>query len=552
MKRPHAISGVLSTSGHRRGAAAVAIVLAMLVLGLVMIGMVMGGARDQDLTIQRVNTLRAFYATEAALNMGIREVIYNFDDDSDGGVGSISNDGNPANDLALGSARVYVSTQMPSPEVITLTSHATSNSTARSAEATFSAASGFLGFGVPFAGEQQSVAFRQIGTKMSLPEPVIVLSMSAYINGPAPKEARYAIYNDSSGEPSSLIVQSDAEPVGGDSAHFHWFTHFMPSTSINPGDYWMAIAFENTSMEFAFDAIGGQTRMKDHDAVALGYTNPWGASSSSSTQRFNIYMTAATQTTGNIDFSGAADYDNTDPQGTGTFRDLSNPTRIVQGNDISANAIKFSAINFTAGAGIVSDCVTAYDTAPATADQTNFTGSIRVFADVLVTGTVNSRRIGLAALVNEVNGQEGLALVLHENGNQDALELYRLPQNGNLTGAVALATSDNFNGITQNNWYRLVFDVMVNGSELSISGRVYSHTTASNPTSGVNVAPLSTLSYTNSIPLVAGLQTIGEVAMCFDTTDAASRGSVTNFQINSGIATSTSSALTSWTEKNPY
>ena len=41
---------------QRRGAAVVAMVITLLLLGLIMIGMVVGGARDQDLTAQRMNT----------------------------------------------------------------------------------------------------------------------------------------------------------------------------------------------------------------------------------------------------------------------------------------------------------------------------------------------------------------------------------------------------------------------------------------------------------------------------------------------------------------
>jgi hypothetical protein len=67
---------VASSCRPRRGAAVVAIVVAMLLMGLIMIGMVMNGARDQDLTVQRMSTLRSFYATEAGINMGIREVMH--------------------------------------------------------------------------------------------------------------------------------------------------------------------------------------------------------------------------------------------------------------------------------------------------------------------------------------------------------------------------------------------------------------------------------------------------------------------------------------------
>ena len=44
---------------QRRGAAVVAMVITLLLLGLIMIGMVVGGARDQDLTAQRATLVEA-------------------------------------------------------------------------------------------------------------------------------------------------------------------------------------------------------------------------------------------------------------------------------------------------------------------------------------------------------------------------------------------------------------------------------------------------------------------------------------------------------------
>ncbi len=93
---------------HRRGAAVVALILAMLLMALIMVGLVLGGARDQDLTIRRLETVRAFYAAEAGANMAIRELMLNSDDDGDGNIGSISDDGNDANDPSLGGGQVKV------------------------------------------------------------------------------------------------------------------------------------------------------------------------------------------------------------------------------------------------------------------------------------------------------------------------------------------------------------------------------------------------------------------------------------------------------------
>lgn len=119
---------------QRRGAAVVAIILAMLVLGLVAIGMVLGGARDQDLTIRRLETVRAFYAAEAGTNMAIRELILSADADADGGVGTISNDGNANNDPNMGAARVYVTKTVAGPQT-TLSSEGRSGQALRTIEA---------------------------------------------------------------------------------------------------------------------------------------------------------------------------------------------------------------------------------------------------------------------------------------------------------------------------------------------------------------------------------------------------------------------------------
>jgi Tfp pilus assembly protein PilX len=85
----------------RRGAAAVAVVASLLVVNLIIVGLAVGGARDQDLTARRVETIRAFYAAEAGANMAVRELMLDSDEDGDGAVGTISADGNSANDPAM-------------------------------------------------------------------------------------------------------------------------------------------------------------------------------------------------------------------------------------------------------------------------------------------------------------------------------------------------------------------------------------------------------------------------------------------------------------------
>lgn len=90
----------------RRGSALVAILVALAMLQVMIAAIVLSGARADGLTVLRLDTARALYAAEAGANMAAREVMLDTDADSDGGIGSVSDDGDPANDPALGVARV--------------------------------------------------------------------------------------------------------------------------------------------------------------------------------------------------------------------------------------------------------------------------------------------------------------------------------------------------------------------------------------------------------------------------------------------------------------
>lgn len=95
-------------SNLRRGSVGLAILLVLVVLQLLVVGVLLSGARDQDLAVNRLDSFRSGYAAEAGENMALREVMNNADEDGDGAIGTISSDGNPANDPALGPARFYV------------------------------------------------------------------------------------------------------------------------------------------------------------------------------------------------------------------------------------------------------------------------------------------------------------------------------------------------------------------------------------------------------------------------------------------------------------
>ena len=120
----------------RRASVVVAMIVVLLTVDLIIIAMVLGGAREHDLTIRRKQTIESFYAAEAGANMSIRELIEDLDEDLDGTTGTISDDGDPANDPAFGSAQFYVTISLDFPEVgqKTLTSQGRSGDARRKLE----------------------------------------------------------------------------------------------------------------------------------------------------------------------------------------------------------------------------------------------------------------------------------------------------------------------------------------------------------------------------------------------------------------------------------
>ncbi len=76
-------------------------------------GLVVGAAlmvsRRSQVSAQYVDHARAYYAAEAGLQMARREVLLGVDEDGDGGIGSISDDGNPLNDPVVNGAPIMVS-----------------------------------------------------------------------------------------------------------------------------------------------------------------------------------------------------------------------------------------------------------------------------------------------------------------------------------------------------------------------------------------------------------------------------------------------------------
>ncbi|MEE8154587.1 MAG: hypothetical protein V3T53_06455 [Phycisphaerales bacterium] len=119
---------------HRRATIAISMIIALVVVNLIIISIVLGGARDHDLSIKRIETIQAFYAAEAGMNMAIREMMNSTDEDGDGAIGTISDDATPANDPTFGLAQVLVTSAVAGPQT-TLTSQGRAGDARRHVEA---------------------------------------------------------------------------------------------------------------------------------------------------------------------------------------------------------------------------------------------------------------------------------------------------------------------------------------------------------------------------------------------------------------------------------
>lgn len=83
----------------------------MTFLNLAVVASAVSGARDQEISVLRLDSVRAFYACEAAMNLAVREVMTSTDSDGNGAVGGIANrtlSGATASATAAGSAPVTI------------------------------------------------------------------------------------------------------------------------------------------------------------------------------------------------------------------------------------------------------------------------------------------------------------------------------------------------------------------------------------------------------------------------------------------------------------
>ena len=231
-----------------------------------------------------------------------------------------------------------------------------------------------------------------------------------------------------------------------------------------------------------------------------------------------------------------ADYDNNASQTTGVFRDVLNGTYINQGNDLGGTG--HTALNFTGSDNNdpLKGRITLYDTSPSTTVPTLFSGNLSVSADILISRFNDAKGAGILFLFNEGAGQNGLALHLWSAGNTIFEQGQLVQQTGESTPGTALSTVA-FVGdaIQEDKWYRLQMDLQFSGSDFTVTGKVFGHTTATDPDSALGLQIGSTLTYNSSLGINA-IASPYEIGLVARGVSAVVDTSVTNFSVVSASA----------------
>jgi Protein of unknown function (DUF1566) len=209
------------------------------------------------------------------------------------------------------------------------------------------------------------------------------------------------------------------------------------------------------------------------------------------------------------------------------FRDLLRGSDINAGTDLGSTGK--TALNFTGSTGASGNTwLTVYDAVPATSTGDSTFGAETLCADVLIQPLSNRKGAGVVALMNEGAGKKGLGLFISDAGNADTLVLSTvdgdLAQNGKLTTLTSVSLQG---GITEKAWYRVVMSVNPTGTP-KVTGKVFRHTTATNPNSALGAQVGVTLTYSpGSLP--AGVSSPGENGIMASGISAIVNSSVTNF-----------------------
>jgi hypothetical protein len=211
-------------------------------------------------------------------------------------------------------------------------------------------------------------------------------------------------------------------------------------------------------------------------------------------------------------------------------------TDVRRGGDINDDGVPdlggtgHTALNFTGGAGPAGDLwLTKYTPHEQT---TIFDGCVTIQADVLIHTYNNTKGAGLVALLNFApsEGGKGLALILYDQGNSDALLLATIdPATGKLHGLKSVSLGA---AIAENVWYHVVMVADPTGGVLRVFGAVLRHSIPTDPNSPVFAAPVGGLAFEGSLS-ATGLEDSGEVGI-----------------VASAFSTNVNSSVTNWVARN--
>ena len=212
-----------------------------------------------------------------------------------------------------------------------------------------------------------------------------------------------------------------------------------------------------------------------------------------------------------------------DSQYTACFTDVRRGADINDDGAPDLGGTGHTALNFTGGAGPVGD---TWVTKWTPNGGTQLCIAAQIEADVLIHTYNNTKGAGLVALLDPAPGGKGLALILYDQGNSDALQLATIdPATGRL-GKLKSVSLDA--GIVENAWYFLQIRVIAHGDQVSVDGRVFRHVTPTNPNSPVML--FLKLNFLGSLSAL-GLEDSGEVGIAASAFSTNVNSSVTNFVI---------------------
>src|SRR5262245_49988922 len=222
-----------------------------------------------------------------------------------------------------------------------------------------------------------------------------------------------------------------------------------------------------------------------------------------------------------------------DSQYTECFTDVRRGPDINDDNALDLGGTGHTALNFTGGAGPAGDTwLTKYTPNGDTVIcDGRAPGGIDLVADVLIHTYNNTKGAGLVALLDPAPGGKGLALIVYDQGNSDALQLATIDA---ATGKLTKLTSVSLGaGIAENAWYGVRLSVQVFGGPVgvvSVTGGVFRHTTPTDPNSNIVLPALGIVAFVGSLS-AAGLESEGEVGIAASAFSTNVNSSVTNFRL---------------------